>query len=141
MKGLRLTAFYDHDSPIKNGARDRFIAMGTFEHKYLNLGVDYLDAKDQSSPTKAEVKSNGWTVWATPRTAAGFEALVRYDHLKPNTTVDAVKSRILAGLSYWLKVKSPLAAAVLVDYEKVNYDTLLAKANEKRFEIKTLFNF
>ena len=141
LKGLRLTAFYDHDSPIKNGARDRFIAMGTFEHKYLNLGVDYLDARDQSSPTKAEVKSNGWTVWATPRTKAGFEGLFRYDHLKPNTTVAAVKSRILGGISYWLKVKAPLAAAILVDYEKVNYDTLLAKPNEKRFEIKTLFNF
>ncbi len=140
-KGLRLTAFYDHDSPIRNGARGRFIAMGTFEHKYLNLGLDYLEARDQSSPAKARVKSSGWTVWATPRTLAGFEAIVRYDHLKPNTSVDAVKSRILGGLSYWLKVKSPLAAAVLVDYEKVNYDTLLAKANEKRFEIKTLFTF
>jgi len=52
-----------------------------------------------------------------------------------------VKSRFLGGVSYWLKVKAPLAAAVLVDYEKVDYDTLLAKPTEKRFEIKTLFNF
>jgi Phosphate-selective porin O and P len=141
LKGIRLTAFYDHDSPIKNGERNRFIAMGTFEHKYLNLGANYIDAKDQSSPTKAEVKATGWTIWATPRTLAGFEALVRYDHLKPNKSVDAVKSRILAGVSYWLKVKAPLATSILVDYEKVDYDTLLNKPTEKRFEIKTLFNF
>jgi hypothetical protein len=141
LKGIRLTAFYDHDSPIKNGERNRFIGMGTFEHKYVNLGADYISAKDQSSPTKAEVKASGWTIWATPRTVAGFEALVRYDHLKPNKSVDAAKTRLLAGVSYWLKVKAPLAASVLVDYEKVDYDAPLNKPTEKRFEIKTLFNF
>jgi len=140
-KGIRLHVFYDADKPIKGGKRDRFIVAGTFEHKYLNLGFDYLDAKDQSSPTKAEVKANGWAIWAEPRSPSGFEGLFRYDHFKPNKNVDAVKSRFLGGVSYWLKVKAPLAAAVLVDYEKVDYDTLLAKPTEKRFEIKTLFNF
>src|SRR5260221_162826 len=129
------------------GQVNRFIAAGTCEHKYLNLGVDYLSAKDRSSPTKAEVKASGWTIWAEPRSPSGFEALFRYDHLKPNTAAtvsalaDSVKSRSLGGLSYWLKVKAPLAAAVLVDYEEVKYDPLLAKPTEKRFEIKTLFNF
>src|SRR2546422_11244953 len=32
-KGIRLTAFYDKDSPVQNASRDRFIAAGTFEHK------------------------------------------------------------------------------------------------------------
>jgi hypothetical protein len=140
-KGIRLTAFYDNDSPVKDASRDRFIAALTFEHKYLNLGFDWLSTKDQSSVTKAEVKAEGWTLWATPRTPSGFEALLRYDHFKPVKSVDAVKTRFLGGLAYWLKVKSPLAAAVLVDYEKVDYDAVLNKANEKRFEVKTLFNF
>ncbi len=140
-KGIRLTAFYDKDSPVKNASRNRFVAAGTFEHKYLNLGVDYLDAKDQSSATRAEVKANGWMVWVQPRTCSGFEGLFRYDHFKPNKNADAVKTRFLGGLSYWLKVKAPLAAAVLVDYEQVEYDAALAKPNEKRFEIKTLLNF
>src|SRR5260221_116508 len=146
-KGLRLSVFYDADKPIQGGERNRFIAAGTFEHKYLNLGIDYLNAKDRSSPTKAEVKASGWTIWAQPRSPSGFEGLFRYAHLKPNTAAitsalsDSVKSRFLGGLSYWLKVKAPLAAAVLVDYEEVKYDQPLAKPTEKRFEIKTLFNF
>jgi len=146
-KGLRLSVFYDADKPIQGGERNRFIAAGTFEHKYLNLGIDYLNAKDRSSPTKGEVKASGWTIWAQPRSPSGFEGLFRYDHLKPNTAAtasalaDSVKSRFLGGLSYWLKVKAPLAAAVLVDYEEVKYDQALAKPTEKRFEIKTLFNF
>ncbi len=140
-KGIRLTLFYDNDAPVKNASRDRFIAAGTFECKYLNLGFDYLSTKDQSSVTKPEVKANGWTLWGTPRTTFGLEALLRYDHFKPNKSVGAVKTRFLGGLAYWLKVKSPLAAAVLVDYEKVDYDLALARPNEKRFEIKTLFNF
>jgi hypothetical protein len=140
-RGIRVTAFYDHDAPVKDASRNRFIAAATFEHKYLNLGFDWLNTKDSSSATKPEVKAEGWTFWAEPRTASGFEALLRYDHIKPNKNVDAVKKRFLGGLAYWLKVKSPLAAAVLVDYEKVDYDTPLAKPNEKRFEIKTLLNF
>jgi hypothetical protein len=149
LKGLRATVFYDHDSPVKNGERQRTIASATFEHKYINLGWDYLWTKDKSTglSTGKEVKGEGWTFWAEPRTTSGFEALFRYDSLKPNTAAttsalaDSVKSRFLGGLSYWLKVKAPLAMSVLVDYEEVKYDTLLAKPTEKRFEIKTLFNF
>jgi hypothetical protein len=48
---------------------------------------------------------------------------------------------LIVGPAYWLKVKAPLAAAVLVDIEKVEYDTVLNKPDEKRFEIKALFNF
>ena len=38
-------------------------------------------------------------------------------------------------------MKAGLAAAILADYEEVKYDTPLNKPTEKRFEIKTLFNF
>ena len=148
-KGLRFTGFYEHDRPVQNAERYRTIFATTFEHKYLNLGWDYLWTKDKSSGTATvkEVKGEGWTFWAQPRTTAGFEALFRYDHLRPNTAAatsalaDSVKSRFLGGVSYWLKVKAPLAASVLVDYEEVKYDSPLAKPTEKRFEIKTLINF
>ena len=140
-KGIRLSLFYDHDKPVKDGSRDRFIAFLTFEHKYLNLGFDWLSAKDRPSVSKPKVEAEGWTLWATPRSPSGFEALLRYDHLKPAKSANAVKTRFLGGVAYWLRVKAPLAAAVLVDYEKVDYDTLLNKPDEKRFEIKTLFNF
>lgn len=147
LKGLRATLFYDHDSPIKNGSRDRTLMAVTFEHKYLNAGYDYDWTKDRSSVTRAEVKGEGWTLWGTPRTTFGLEGFLRYDHLKPNTAATlpalaaAVKSRFIGGGAYWLKVKSPLAVAILVDYEEVKYDALLTRPTEKRFEIKSLFNF
>jgi hypothetical protein len=142
LKGLRLTVFYDNDAPIKLGSRDRLVAAATFEHKYANAGFEYLDAKDRSSINKAEVKSNGWTVWATPRSQTGLEGLIRYDSLKPNKDVDAKKTRLILGVAYWFKVqKAPFAAAVLGDFEQVKYDTLLGKPTEKRYELKTLFNF
>jgi hypothetical protein len=141
LKGLRLSVFYDNDAPVQSTSRDRTIFAVTFEHKNLNAGFDYIDTKDQSSATKAEVKANGWTLWGTPRTNFGLEALLRYDSFKPNKSVDADKTRLLFGVAYWAKLKAPLAAAIMMDYEKVDYDTLLAKPNEKRFEIKTLFNF
>ena len=142
LKGWRLTAFYDHDSPVENGDRQRFIANTTFEHTYVNLGFDYLDAKDQLSATKPAVKSNGWSVWVTPRTKIGIEGLFRYDDLKPNEAVDARKKRTLVGVAYWFKLPKPgLSAAILGDYEEVKYDTALAKPTERRYELKTLFNY
>ncbi len=142
LKGLRLTAFYDLDHPVKSADRKRLIGAVTFEHKYVNGGFEYLDARDTSSVRKPAVKAEGWTVWVTPKTTIGLEGIFRYDEFKPNKAVDARKGRTLVGVSYWFKVqKSPLAAAILADYEQVRYDTLLKKRDEKRFEIKTLLSF
>lgn len=142
LKGVRLHAFYDHDSPVKDGSRDRFDGALTFEHRHVNVGFDYIDTKDRSSATKAEVKSNGWSVWVTPRTKVGIEGLFRYDDFKPNKSVDARKKRTLVGVAYWFKLPKPgLAAAILGDYEEVKYDTALNKPTEKRYELKTLFNY
>jgi len=143
LKGLRFTGFYDHDAPVKGGARNRFIGAVTFEHTYVNLGFEYLSAKDQASGTKpAPVSATGWSLWATPRTTVGLEGLLRYDSLKPNKDVDAKKNRTLVGAAYWFKMpKSGLATALLLDYEQVSYDSALNKPNEKRYELKALFNF
>jgi hypothetical protein len=147
LKGFRATYFYDHDKPVANGERYRTVLAFTFENKYLHAGYDYNWHKDKSGFGKAEAKAEGWTLWGTPRTSFGLEALIRYDHLKPNTNAptgtlaDAVKTRLIIGPAYWLKVKAPLATAILLDYEEVKYDLPLGKPTEKRFEIKTLFNF
>jgi len=37
--------------------------------------------------------------------------------------------------------REPLAAAILADFEQVRYDAALARPDEKRYELKTLFNF
>jgi hypothetical protein len=142
LKGLRLHAFYDADRPVKDASRNRFIASLTFEHKYLVLLAETLEAKDQSSPTSPAVRSSGYSLWATPRSKLGLEALLRYDSVKPNKSLDARKNRTLLGAAYWFKVqRAPLAAAILADFEQVKYDAALARPNEKRYELKTLFNF
>jgi hypothetical protein len=142
LKGLRLSVFYDHDAPVKDGARNRTILNATFENTYLNAGFEYLRAKDQSSALKAASEPAGWSIFVTPRTTVGLEGIFRYDSVKPTKDVDAKKTRTLVGVAYWFPVqKAPLAAALLADYEQVNYDGPLNKPTEKRFELKALFNY
>jgi hypothetical protein len=142
-KGVRLTAFYDADKPIKSGARNRFVGSATFEHKHVNLGFDYLDTKDQSSGKAGtpDLKGEGWSVWVTPRLDNGLEGFFRYDSTKPSKTVDARKKRTIAGISYWFPSQKKDAMAVFADLEKVDYDTALAKPNEKRFSLHCLVAF
>lgn len=139
--GLRVSGFYDADSYIKNGARHRFISSVTFEHKRLNLGADYLQAADQVSARARRIESAGYTLWIQPRTRSGVEGFLRYDSLKPNTSVEARKKRTLAGLSYWMKSRGSAQAAAFLNFERVGYDRLLARPTEKRLALSCLFSF
>lgn len=142
LKGLRLTGFYDADHYAQDDARKRIIYTATFEHKYVNAGFEHLDATDQVNALTAEVKAKGWSAWATPRFPKGWEALLRYDDVKPNKNVDASKKRSIAGVAYWFHtLQAPATASILLDYEHVDYDTALAKPNETRYAVHTLFNF
>jgi len=143
LKGLRVHAFYDADHPVKGGERDRFSGDLSFEHKYVNAGFTYIDTKDQTSGLAGAkgVKASGWSAWATPRTGTGWEAFLRFDDFKPNKDVDARRMRTIAGVTYWLKVKSPLAVAAMAGYEHVKNDPALAKPNETRWVLWTYFNF
>jgi len=147
LKGLRLTGFYDGDHYVKDAKRERFIGSFTFEHPYVNVGFDYLSAKDQTLPTKAEVRADGFSGWITPRTPIGVEALIRYDQFKPNKDASGKKERQIWGVSYWFPVtKTGIAAALLADYENVKYvgfpaGNANAKPQEKRYALHTLFNF
>jgi len=147
LKGLRLTAFYDADHYVKNGPRDRFIGNATFEHKWVNLGADYLSAKDRTSLSAAEVHSNGWSAWAIPKfltlaeSKSGIEGLVRYDSLKPNKNVDARRKRLIVGLSYWFPVLRGPSAALLLDMDRQTFDTALNQPTQRRYSLHALFNF
>ncbi|MBZ5640428.1 MAG: OprO/OprP family phosphate-selective porin [Acidobacteriia bacterium] len=143
VKGLRITAFYDKDAPISGGARDRLVGDVTFEHSRVNAGLEVLDAKDQASSVDAEVKSSGWSAWATPRLPHGWEILLRYDDLKPNKDTDETKKRTVAGVAYWPKVLKGVSTAFLLDYEQVKYDgyPTTNPADEKRYALHALFNF
>lgn len=141
LNGLRLTAFYDGDDYLKGDKKQRFVGNATFEYKYLNAGFDYLDAKDQTSSSSPQVHAQGYSVWATPRTPFGLEALLRYDSLKPNKDVSARKKRTIAGVGYWFPVLKGVSAALLADYEQVKYDVALNKPNEKRYALHAQFGF
>jgi hypothetical protein len=142
LRGLRVTGFYDGDNYVKNGERKRAIFDVTFEHKYLNAGFDYLDAKDQTSATKTSVHGQGWSAWATPRTTIGVEALLRYDDLKPNTTVDGRRKRTIAGVAYWFPHQGSATAALLLDYEQVTFANIVpAQPRQQRIALHGLIGF
>ena len=143
LKGLRLTGFYDHDHYVRDARRDRGVVELSFEHPYLNLGATLLKAKDQNaSAAKPEVVAEGYSVWATPRTPIGVEALLRYDYLKPVQGTAQRKDRMIGGIAYWFPVQKGVSAALLLDYEQVRYRNFSPKrAKEERYALHTLFNF
>lgn len=142
LKGLRITGFYDGDHYVRDAKRERGIGQITFEHPFINIGADYIKAKDQTSATKAIVQQEGYSIWATPRTPFGLEALLRYDRLTPARGSSSRKQRLIGGLAYWFKLQAPVAAAVLLDYEEVRYFHFSpTRAKEERYALHTLFNF
>jgi hypothetical protein len=142
LRGLRLSAFYDADSYVRDGDRRRFIGAATFEHRHANAAVQYVDTKDQTSVTRAEVDGKGYSIWITPRFTHGVEALVRYDDLKPNRDVDARRKRTIAGVAWWLPHQGTVASAFLLDYEQVNNSGFVpAVPQQKRVALHALVNF
>src|SRR5262249_16001571 len=138
---------YDADRYIKNGPRNRFVGNATFEHKWINAGASYLDAKDRTSISVAEVRSNGWGVWATPKflslqeSKSGLEGLVRFDSVKPNKDVDARRKRLIVGLAYWFPLLRGPSAALLLDMDRQTFDEVLKQPNQRRYSLHALFNF
>jgi len=142
LRGLRVTGFYDGDHYAKNAERRRAVGSVTFEHKYLNTAVEYLNAADQPSTSATQVDSSGYSVWATPRSTKGWEGLFRYDHLTTNRARDELKTRTIVGGSYWMPLQSGLSTVFLLDYEQVSYDRLvIARPTEKRIALHVLVSF
>ncbi|MBK5257663.1 MAG: hypothetical protein JJE39_16690, partial [Vicinamibacteria bacterium] len=140
-KGLRLTAFLDADRYIKSAPRNRFVTSAVFEHPRVNLGVNYITATDQTSVRAPRVDSGGYSAWIQPRTKMGLEGVLRFDNVNPNKLRDARKKRSLMGVSYWLKTQGSAQVALFASIEKVNYDALLARANERRLAMSFLFTY
>ena len=143
LHGVRAHVFYNQDHYVKDADRKRFVGSVTFEHKYLNAGYDYLRATDQLSVTRPEADANGYSIWATPRSAIGWELLLRYDHLKPNTLFDSqVRTRTIVGVAYWFRTQNPASAALLVDYDGATFDEFEpARPKEQRFAVHALYQF
>jgi hypothetical protein len=142
LRGLRVTGFYDHDAYVKNAERRRAIGALTFEHKYLNASFDYLAATDQTSVTRSPVDARGFSVWATPRTTVGWEGLIRYDHLEPNTDLSGTRKRAIGGVAYWFPHQGSVSTVLLLDVEQVTFAGFaLPQPTQRRIAVHALVNF
>jgi hypothetical protein len=142
LRGLRLTGFYDKDAYVRNADRTRGIVGLTFEHKFLNASADYLAATDQSSATKDAVDARGFSIWAIPRAPNGWEGLLRYDHLEPNTGASGRRTRAIAGVAYWFPHQGSVSTALLFDVDQANFDNFVTpQPTQRRIAVHALVNF
>jgi hypothetical protein len=143
LRGLRVTGFYFGDNYIKNAERTRLVEQVTYESTYLNAGFDAIQAHDQPSITKPDVESGGWSFWLTPRTTIGWEALIRYDHLKPNTAFDSqVRHRMILGGAYWFPHQGAVSSAILLDYDGQTFDNFTpSQPKQARVAVHGLISF
>jgi hypothetical protein len=149
LRGLRLTGFINKDAYVKNADRTRALVAATFEHQYVNAAFEYLATTDQTSATKTAVDGRGWSVFVTPKTARGWEGIVRFDHLVPNQDVKSqVRERTIAGVAYWFPHQGNVAAALLFDVDNATFDgfspaqpTQPTQPTQRRIAVHALVNF
>ena len=143
LRGVRASMFYSADHYVKNAARTRLIGNVAFEHKYLNAGLEYLDTKDQTSITRPDVEGKGYSIWATPKSPIGWEALLRYDHLKPDTGLDSqVRTRTILGVAYWFPHQGSVSSALLLDYDGQTFDNFVpALPKQQKIAVHALISF
>jgi hypothetical protein len=142
LRGLRLHGFYDNDAYVKNAERTRGIVGVTFEHKYLNASFDYLAATDQTAAMKSAVDAHGFSVWATPKATNGWEALLRYDRLEPNSAVSGVRKRVIGGIAYWFPHQGNVSTSLLLDIDQQTFSDFAApQPTQRRYAVHGLVNF
>jgi hypothetical protein len=142
LRGLRVNAFWDKDAYLKNADRERTILGATFEHKYVNVAFDYLWATDQTTATKTAVDGRGYSFWVTPRTTIGWEGLVRYDHLEPNTAQSGTRNRWIGGAAYWFPHQGSVSTALLLDVDAQTFkDFATPQPTVRKYAVHALVNF
>lgn len=156
-RGLRFTVFYDADHYAGNAERRRTIGLASFEHQFVNIGAEYVDAADRTAASAARVDSDGFSLWVTPRLPLGplpvappagivrasLEGLFRVDRRRPDRASESAKDRWIVGVAYWPSMRAAaVSAAFLVDYELVRYHGLAASPPaEKRLAMHMLIAF
>jgi hypothetical protein len=129
---------------VKNAPRNRLIGGLNFEHRFVNAGFEYLNTADQTSATRAtEIAGKGYSLWATPKSATGLEALLRYDHLKPNATFERqVRTRTILGVAYWFPHQGTVASAMMLDYDGQTFDNFIPSVpKQSKVAIHGLISF
>jgi hypothetical protein len=143
LRGVRAHVFYDGDEYVRDAPRRRLVGSVTLEHRFLHAGFEYLDASDQTSVTRAEVDSRGFSIWATPRSPSGWELLLRYDRLTPDTDFDQqTRSRTIAGIAYWFPHQGTVSSALLLDYDRQSFaNAVPAQPKQERIAVHALVSF
>ena len=145
LRGLRVTGFWDHDAYVKRADRRRAIVGVTFEHPHAHAGFHYLATTDQTSATKAAVDGRGWSAFVTPIFAKGWEGLLRFDRLEPNTALSAqTKQRTIAGVAYWFAKQGNVATALLFDVDNTTFDGFPSSpttATQRKIALHALVSF
>jgi hypothetical protein len=145
LRGLRVTGFYDGDNYIRSGEKKRAVGQVTFEHRFVNAGVDCLHSDDQTSGRLGtpDLSGDGYSVWLTPRTPIGIEGLLRYDHFKPNSAFDRqLHARTIVGVAYWFPHQGSVSTAFLLDYDDADFDNFSpTQPAQKKMAVHALVNF
>ncbi|MEO8519899.1 MAG: hypothetical protein ABI603_00970 [Acidobacteriota bacterium] len=142
LRGLRVTGFYDRDAYLRHAPRTRAIGALTFEHPRVNAAWEYLVARDQTSAAAGRVEGRGYSLWATPRAARGWEGLIRFDRLVPSRDLDAARDRTIGGIAYWFPHQGTVSTALLLDVERQRFHHLTAAPpDDHRVALHALVNF
>jgi hypothetical protein len=143
LKGLRVTGFLNDDHFAAGDKRQRAIGQVTFESSFVNAGFDALRTKDRSAKAVAELDGTGWSAWATPKLAKGWELLLRHDDFKPNKSISGQKrKRNIAGVAYWFQGLQRVTSAMLLDYDSLERTGVTpAVPRTTNYEVKMLVNF
>ena len=143
LRGLRVTGFINKDAYVENADRTRALFAATFEHRYVNTGFEYMTTKDQPSATEEAENGRGWSVFVTPRSSIGWEGLLRFDHLEPDTAIDGrARERTIAGIAYWFPVQGSVATALMFDVDNATFEGFgTPRATQRRYALHALVSF
>ena len=144
-KGLRLIGYYHRDHYVKDAPRGRAIGSVMFEHSRFNVGVDYAQRVDQSTPASREITGRGYSFFVTPffdQKGRGVEGLLRFDSFDPDVDVDGRRTRLIAGAAYWFPRQGTATAALLAHMEQVRLSGLTPTVtSERRYTLNLLITF
>lgn len=146
MKAFRVSWFYDLDHYMKNADRKRGIYSVSYETAHANAGADIVRSHDETAPGAGLVNGDGWDLFLTPFLKAkgnGPEALVRFDHWRPDTSKSDTRERLVLGASYWWTPKGTgVSAALMFDYEGVTVKTpSFLQPDQRRVALHTVLTF
>ena len=161
LRTLRVQGFWTWDNYMKDAPRDRAVLNATFEHRFVNVGFDYISTSDKASSVKTSgvdlnptLEGDGWSVWLTPKkglaNGSSVEALIRYDHTKPGGTAsaaavvspDGLSQRTIGGVAYWFPKQGNVNAALMLDIENVTLSNWTpAKPTQQRVFVHSLISF